>query len=262
MRVGILGFGNMGEAFAAGLRARQPESTLLVHEKVESRSRLARERYGAKVCETLAEIAATSEVLIIAVKPQNIEGLFTELKSFSRGKRIVSIVAGKRIAQFEAGLATDQVVRFMPSLAAKEGKAAVGVSFGGSVEPEFRSQAISIATAIGTPVELPEELLAAITGLSGSGLAYVFAFLHAMALGGVQSGLSYATALEVALQVADGAVALLRTGGEHPISLLSKVTSPAGTTIAGVRALEEGGLTAAVMDAVVRATERARELEG
>lgn len=261
MRIGILGFGNMGEALAAGLRERQPESELSVCEKVEARSRLAAERYGAKICATPAEIAAAAEILIVAVKPQNTDELLARMKSASRGARVISIVAGKRIAYFQEGLGTDQVVRFMPNLAAREGKAAVGVSYAPAVRAEFRSQALQIAQAIGVAVEVSEELLAAITGISGSGLAYVFAFVHAMALGGVQAGLSYPTALSVALEVAEGAVALLKKDGGHPIDLLSKVASPGGTTIAGVRALEEGGFTAAVMDAVVRASQRAHELE-
>ena len=261
MRIGILGFGNMGEALAAGLRERQPDCELAVYEKVEAQSRLAAERYGAKVCATLAEIAAASEILIVAVKPQNTDELLAGLKSVSRGARVISIVAGKRIAYFQERLGTDQVVRFMPNLAAREGKAAVGVSCATTVQADFRSQALQIAESVGIAVEVGEELLAAITGISGSGLAYAFAFVHAMALGGVQAGLSYPTALAVSLEVAEGAVALLKKSGEHPIGLLSKVTSPGGTTIAGVRALEEGGFTATVMDAVVRASQRARELE-
>ncbi len=261
MRIGILGFGNMGEAFAAGLRERQPEWELAVYEKVEAQSRLAAERYGATLCASPAEIAEGSEILIVAVKPQNTDELLASLRPYCRQARVISIVAGKRIAYFQEGLGTDQVVRFMPNLAAREGKAAVGVSCAAGVQPDFRAQALRIAQAVGTALEVSEELLAAITGISGSGLAYVFAFLHAMALGGVQAGLSYPTALSAAFEVAEGAVALLRKSGEHPISLLAKVTSPGGTTIAGVRALEEGGFTAAVMDAVVRASDRARELE-
>jgi pyrroline-5-carboxylate reductase len=114
---------------------------------------------------------------------------------------------------------------------------------------------------LGTPLELPEKLMPAVTGVSGSGIAYVFAFLHGLALGGAKAGMPYDTSLDAALTTLEGAVAALRNRQEHPVALLSKVASPAGTTIEGIHVLEERGFTAAVMDAVVAAARRAQEME-
>jgi len=262
MRIGIVGYGNMGEALAVGLAAADPSTSLVIYEKLESRRKAAGERAGIIVAASLSELCASAELLVIAVKPQSLGGLAPELKAFTRGKRVISIVAGTPIAYFQRELATEQVVRFMPNLAAKVGRAAVGVSFPSSPSADFRTAALSVASAIGTPFELPEELLASITGLSGSGIAFALAFLHDLALGGVRTGLAYPAALAIALETVEGAALLVRKSGEHPISLLSKVTSPAGTTIEGLRALEGSGFAAGVMDAVTRACERARELEG
>jgi pyrroline-5-carboxylate reductase len=149
----------------------------------------------------------------------------------------------------------------MPSLAAVKGASLVGVSFHPAATPQMRDDSLTIAGALGAHLEIKENLMSAMTGVSGSGLAYVFSFVHAMALGGVAAGFDYKTALSVAVAGLEGAVSLLKDG-THPLELASRVTSPAGTTIQGVRALERGGFTAAVMEAVEAAARRATELEG
>jgi len=174
----------------------------------------------------------------------------------------VSILAGTRIARLQEGLGTKQVARFMPNIAAVAGKALVGVSFAPEADPGFRADCLALAGAFGSTLEIPERLMAAMTGLSGSGLAYVFAFADAMALGGVAAGFDYATALRVAVETIESGAAMLRSAGAHPRELASRVASPAGTTIQGLRALERGGFAAAVMEAVEAAARRAQELEG
>lgn len=261
MKVGIVGFGNMGRAIAAGLRNRQPSTELLVYDKLSSQTQDA-ERLGALVCSEPAEICADSDLLVVAVKPQNCDELFDSFRSHSAESAVLSIVAGKPISYLREGLATNRVVRCMPNLAATVGKALVGITIPAETDERLRAAALEVAAAMGTPVEVPEELLAAVTGVSGSGIAFVFAFIHAMALGGTKAGLAYPTAIRSVTAVLEGACALLESSEEHPISLLSRVSSPAGTTIAGVKALEERGFTAAVMEAVEQAAKRAAELEG
>ena len=158
-------------------------------------------------------------------------------------------------------LGTKQVVRYMPSLAAAVGKALVGVSLPDDANEYMRHTAERIAQALGTPLFVPEKLMPAVTGLSGSGIAFVFEFVHALCLGAVQAGMSYDAALTGAVTVLEGAAAALRENGEHPVALLSKVISPAGTTIAGVEQLHRHGFDAAVAAAVTAAADRARELE-
>jgi pyrroline-5-carboxylate reductase len=212
-------------------------------------------------------------VTILAVKPQDASDLVECLVPFAKNKKFISIIAGKTL-DFYRKLDTPYIVRFMPNLAAMYRKAAVGVSFPPAAGAEktgvappadiaaFRRDALDIAAALGEPVEIPERLMPMMTGLSGSGIAFVFSFLHAMALGGVKTGLGYDKALGVALKVVEGAVEVVRRTGENPAALTAKVSSPAGTTIAGLQALEEAAFTAAVMRAVEEAAARAEDLEG
>jgi len=313
--IGIIGFGNMGEAFAAGLRAKLPEVKLSVVEKLSPRSSIAKDRYGALDCTgDWGKFFSLAEVTILAVKPQDAESLLREISPYSRGKRFISIMAGKPIALLQKHLPTPYLCRFMPNLAAMYGKAAIGVAFPeglpesqglsekqGIPKPQaqtlagqegisgsqgldeqqgsagvpsremlpsmeemdsFKAQCLQIAGAVGKPIQIPERLMPMMTGLSGSGIAFVFQFLHAMALGGVKTGFGYSAALETALQVVEGAVEVLRKTGETPSTWITRVASPAGTTIEGLQVLEEGGFTASVMGAVEAASRRAEELEG
>jgi pyrroline-5-carboxylate reductase len=259
-RLGIIGFGTMGEAFAAGLKRTMPNLPLTVFDVKSARVEEAARTAGLTVAKSAGELLQESDLTILCVKPQDLGALASEVRERSHGRRIVSILAGKRIQTISEGLATDQVARFMPSLAAVTGKGMVGVSFGPAAAACFKADCLAIAGALGRPLEMPEKLMSAMTGISGSGIAYVFAFVHAMALGGVAAGFDYPTALSIAVAGLEGAASLL-TGGEHPLALASRVASPAGTTIQGLRALEEGGFTAAVMKAVEAAARRATELE-
>ncbi|HUZ18127.1 MAG TPA: pyrroline-5-carboxylate reductase [Spirochaetia bacterium] len=261
MNLGIIGFGIMGRAIADGLRRSETSAQLFVYDKSESQTMEAQTRYGAFVCRTPAELCAKSELLLVAVKPQNTEELFVEFRELCSRMPVISIVAGRTISYFRSGLGTNRVVRCMPNIAATVGRALVGVTIPKGTDEAFRTLALTIIQAIGTPVEVPEEMIAAITGISGSGIAFVLAFLHAMSLGGTKAGLPYPTAQRAALAVLRGACELVESTGEHPISLLSKVASPAGTTIAGLSVFEERGVTSAVMEAVDAAARRAQELE-
>ncbi|GAB4223653.1 MAG: pyrroline-5-carboxylate reductase [Spirochaetales bacterium] len=273
--IGIIGFGNMGEAFAAGLKVRFPQATFAVVEKLPARSTLAKEKFSALDCTGDWEtFFSRVDVAILAVKPQDALTLLGEISPHSRGKRFVSIMAGTPISFLRKYLHTPYISRFMPNLAAMYGKAAVGVAFPeepagsepGSEDPasmeSFRKECLEIAEAVGRPIRIPERLMPMMTGLSGSGIAFVFQFLHAMALGGVKTGFPYPAALETALQVVEGAVEVLRNTGESPATWITRVASPAGTTIEGLQVLEEAAFSAAVMAAVEAASRRAEELEG
>lgn len=259
-RIGILGFGNMGSALAAGLR-RAGSFAVTVNDVRPERTREARERFGLAVVEDKKELFAGSDIVVLAVKPQEWRGLAPLLGGMGRGRAVISIMAGVGLAGIREELQADAVARFMPNLAAREARALVGVAFGEPAPEAFRAAALEVARAMGTPLEVSENLMAAITGISGSGIAFVFAFLHAMALGGVSAGLPYPKALAAALATVEGAVAVVRGSAENPIEWLTRVASPAGTTIRGIEALEAGGFTHAVMKAVEEAAARAREME-
>ncbi|MCF6335465.1 MAG: pyrroline-5-carboxylate reductase, partial [Spirochaetales bacterium] len=174
-----------------------------------------------------------------------------------------SIAAGKTIKYFEEKTGSTNIIRFMPNIAATVGKSIVAVAYGEKSDQEFRHEAMVIADSIGKALPLAESQMSAFTGLSGSGIAYVFSFIHALALGGTEQGIPYNESLEIAIQTVNGATALLSSGmkKENPIELLTRVISAGGTTIAGVKALENGKLTSTVMEAVKKASARARELE-
>ncbi|MDR2588169.1 MAG: NAD(P)-binding domain-containing protein [Spirochaetales bacterium] len=266
--IGLIGFGNMGEAFAAGL-AGQGGVKFGVAEKAAARLAAAREKFGAEdFTGRPGDLLDFADFTIIAVKPQDAASVLEKIAPYSRDKKFAAIVAGKTLDFYLSRLQTPYVARFMPSLAAMYQKAVVGVSFPPAPEgreaefADFRSQALEAAAAAGFALEIPESLMPVITAVSGSGLAFVFAFINALALGGVKTGLGYAEAAGLALRVTEGACEVLRRTGEAPSSLITKVASPAGTTIAGLQALEEAAFTAAVMRAVEEAASRAEELEG
>ncbi len=256
--IGIIGFGNMGSAMALGLKG--GEYRVLVAEKVPEVARLAADEHGFEVLDR-EELVSMSSIVVLAVKPQDLDDLISQIASRSAGKFFISNIAGRRISYLMDNLKAGAVARFMPNLAARYGKALVGVSFSPGAEDEFKKHSLQIAGAMGTPCEIPESLMPAVTGLSGSGIAFVFAFLHAMALGGVKSGIPYPSALEMALQVVEGAADVVRQSGKNPIEWLSRVVSPAGTTIQGVTELEKSGFTYGVLRAVELATEKAAALE-
>jgi pyrroline-5-carboxylate reductase len=258
--IGIIGFGNMGRALYKGLETRADAYVLLAAEHDAEKAAQAQKESGVRIVSN-EELASGAEIIIIAVKPQELPRLVSEIGGFTRNKKVISVVAGKKTDYFSGALHTDQVVRFMPNLAASAGCAAVGVSPGPRANAGFERECLEIARAVGTPYLIPENLMSAITGLSGSGIAYVFAFVHALALGGVESGFKYDQALDISLTTLEGALAVLKSSKNNPIEWLSRVVSPAGTTIRGVAALEELGFTHAVMKAVRSAAERAAELE-
>jgi pyrroline-5-carboxylate reductase len=255
----------MGRAIRGGLVRENADLRVGVVEKNAERRAQAVDREGAEdFTERIGELGDWADVIVLAIKPQDLADLAESIGRDLETANLVSILAGTPMDTIDGMLKPRRLCRFMPNLAALIGEAAVGVSFdrGESTEDaEFRDHALAAARAIGTPVEVKEELLAAITGVSGSGLAYAFRFIHALALGGTHEGLTYEQALATAVQMVKGAATLLQQNGEHPEAMLSKVTSPGGTTIAGVKQLEEGALTDAVMNAVSAAAERAREME-
>lgn len=250
----------MGEAIAAGLRRAEPEVNLVVMEPVDQKRRVARDRYGARVVDHPEPLFEAADIAVLAIKPQVLPGALPILGEYSEGQRIVSVAAGVPLGEYKKRLQTDEVVRFMPNLAATVGSAIVAICHD-SVEPTTLDYAFRIADAIGERLVIPERLMSAITGVSGSGIAYVFALAHAMALGGTKAGLPYRDSLTAAIGAIRGAADLMQSDPTHPVELLTRVASPGGTTIEGIAALEEGGYTASIMRAVVAAAERADELE-
>ncbi|HVE93493.1 MAG TPA: pyrroline-5-carboxylate reductase [Acidimicrobiales bacterium] len=255
----IVGGGKMGEALLAGLvRARWAAPTeLAVVEPVAERRRQLTETFpGVDVRAEPAESAGA----VIAVKPADVATAAKAISSAGCG-RVLSIAAGVATRTIEDNLdASTPVVRAMPNTPALVGAGASAIALGAAASPEDEAWARSILAAVGIVVTVPEDQLDAVTGLSGSGPAYVFLVAEAMIDAGERAGLSRETAEMLAKQTLLGASRLMVETGTPPVELRAAVTSPNGTTVAGLAVLDERDVRGAFVDAVKAATERSREL--
>jgi pyrroline-5-carboxylate reductase len=250
----VIGGGRMGEALAAGLAA--THEVLIVEASAGRRAELA----AAHPHWAVAEEAPPGSEIIVAVKPAQVAAVCAALGP-GRPARLLSIAAGVTTAAIEAALGVAvPVVRAMPNTPAVVGAGASAIAAGAHAGPDDLAWATRLLGAVGTVATVDEHLLDAVTGVSGSGPAYVFLLVEALIDGGVLVGLPRPVARELAVQTLLGAARLLSETGEPPEALRAAVTSPGGTTAAALRALERGGMRAAVIDAVTAATERAAAL--
>lgn len=264
MKIAILGVGNMGRALLDGnleTGALRPEEVRLFDLKTEAVAALAAER-GATAAKSAAEAVEGAELVLLAVKPQTLEGLCAALPA-PEGATYLSIAAGVPSAAIESWLGEGaRVVRAMPNTPALVGAGASAICAGAKAGEEDLLRAEAVLKAVGLVRRVPEAQLDAVTGLSGSGPAYGYLMIEALADAGVAEGLPRPLAQELAAQTLLGAAKMVLDTGEHPGVLKDRVCSPAGTTIAGVAALERGGLRATLIDAVVAAAARSRALGG
>jgi pyrroline-5-carboxylate reductase len=259
-RLQIIGGGKMGEALLAGLLAKGWASAdeLRVVEKLPDRADALRKAHPGL---TVAAEPGPAEGHLVAVKPGDVEAVCRALPTGAPGTRVLSIAAGVTLARLEAAVPPGTpVVRAMPNTPALVGAGAAAIAPGRDATDDDLAWAESILGAVGAVVRLDEPLLDAVTGLSGSGPAYVFLVVEALVEGGVLAGLPRPVAQTLATQTVLGAARLLDESGEGPEALRAAVTSPGGTTAAGLRALERAGVRAAFLDAVMAATDRSREL--
>ena len=263
-RIGLVGGGNMALALVRGLLSsgRVTATSVRVSDPSDTRRALLTEKYGIETTADNETLAGWANVLVLAVKPQLIETAIRSLgDSLPADALVVSIAAGVPLAVLEALLrAGTRVVRAMPNTAAMALAGATALSAGSHATSTDLETARGLFEAVGTAVIVDEPLLDAVTGLSGSGPAYVMLVIEALADGGVKMGLSRETALGLAAQTVYGSAKLLLETKEHPARLKDMVTSPGGTTIAGLHALESGGIRPALIGAVERATLRSQEL--
>jgi pyrroline-5-carboxylate reductase len=260
-RLSIIGGGRMGDALLGGLVASgwaAPEDLAVVEAVAARRDELSAARPGVAV---LAEPAA-AESVVIAVKPADVDDAVRAAVAAGAG-RVLSIAAGVTLARLESAAgASVPVVRAMPNTPALVGKGASAIAGGSDASEDDLAWAESVLGAVGTVVRVTEAQLDAVTGLSGSGPAYVFLVAEAMIEAGVLTGLPRPTAVALVEQTLLGAATLLVEGDDGPEALRAAVTSPGGTTAAGLRALESAGVRSAFLDAIVAATDRSRELGG
>jgi pyrroline-5-carboxylate reductase len=263
-RIGFVGCGNMGEALVKGLvEANVVEAgTLMAADTRGDRLADLERRYGVRIAKDNVELVRESDVVVLAVKPQIMKAVLTEIASpLSRRQLVISIAAGVATTTIRTGVGKDiRLIRVMPNTPALVLEGATAIAKASGLEAGDLEIAQEIFGAVGKVVVLEEELMDAVTGLSGSGPAYVAVVIESLADGGVKMGLDRATAMLLATQTVLGAAKLLLETGVHPGSLKDMVSSPGGTSITGIAALEEGGIRTTFIKAVERATLRSREL--
>ncbi len=263
-RIGFIGAGNMAEALIKGLLQASvfPVSRISASDVDPARRRLIGTTYGITVEAENPEVAAKSDILLLAVKPQVMGEALASLKgSVTAEHLVISIAAGVPIAFLTRRLPpTSRIIRVMPNTPALVLQGASALAAGEHTTPEDVEAALTIFRAVGKAVVVSEHLLDAVTGLSGSGPAYIFIVIEALADAGVKMGLPRETAMLLATQTVLGAAAMALETGKHPGQLKDMVTSPGGTTLAGLHALESAGLRAAFLTAVEAATRRSQEL--
>jgi len=262
--IGFIGAGNMAEALVRGLleaKLVSPEQ-LIACDILEARRQQIRERYGVRTVGEGREVAANASIIILAVKPQDMEAALKGIAaSINQTKTIISIAAGIPISFCAQHLpAKTRIIRVMPNAPALVLAGVAGIAKGEHATAEDLQIAEMIFSAIGTTVMVEEKHLDAVTGLSGSGPAYVFLFIGALGDGGVKMGLPQDVARLLAAQTVLGATKMLLESGRNPAELVDIIASPGGTTIAGLHALESGGFRGTLMNAVEAATIRSREL--
>lgn len=267
-RIAFLGAGQMATALARGFInakvARQED--VIASDAYEPQLPRFQKDTGGHTKTTLSNVEAVqnADVVFLSVKPQVMGALLDEIRSVVEATPhllVVSIAAGVTLENITSKLGPRaRVVRVMPNTPCLVGETAAAYSLGGQATQEDSKLVSRLLSAVGLGMEVPEKLLDAVTGVSGSGPAYVYQFIEALADGGVRAGLPRDVAARLAAQTVLGAAKMVIETGEHPAVLKDRVASPGGTTIAGLHALEQGGLRATVINAVVATTERSKEL--
>jgi pyrroline-5-carboxylate reductase len=262
-KLGFIGVGNIGEALVKGLLAvgaAKPEQ-IWVSTRRKERVEEIKKVYGVHAGSN-ADVAREAEVVVLAVKPQILDQVLRGIShELSHEKLIISVAAGVPIAALERRLHPPmRIVRAMPNTPATVGAGATAIAAGEHATDADLALATSLFDSVGMTVQLEESQLDAVTGLSGSGPAYLFLIIEALADAGVKVGLSRRASLQLAAQTVLGSAKLLIQSGQHPGVLKDMVTSPGGTAIAGLHTLEAGGLRNVLMNAVEAATRRSREL--
>lgn len=265
MKLGVVGCGKMGTALIQGaIRSGVVAAgDVMGCDLYESSREAFAKATGASVSADLAPVATACDVLLLCTKPHDIPKALADAVNLSAGqpRLVISIAAGLTLAALEAAAAENfRVVRAMPNTPALVGQGAAGYCLGTRATAADSQIAKSLLGAVGIALEVPERLMDAVTGLSGSGPAYIYLVIEALADGGVRAGIPRADAIRLAAQTVLGAASMVLETGEHPAVLKDMVTSPGGTTIAGLAVLEQHGVRSALIEAVGAATQRATEL--
>ncbi|MDR0843475.1 MAG: pyrroline-5-carboxylate reductase [Acidobacteriota bacterium] len=263
--IGFIGTGNMGGAVLRGLlqSGRAEKSNVIASDSDKGKLSALAETYGVRTAAANTELLRAADIVVIGVKPYHLDALLEEIAAASReGQLFVSIIAGAPVEKLSAKLHPKAaVVRVMPNTPAAVLAGAAAIYAGKNVPPELLADVVEIFEGAGKAVVIQNEaLMDAVTGLSGSGPAYIFLAIEALSDAGVQLGITRKESTLLAAQTVYGAAKMLLETGKSPAELKDMVTTPGGTTAAGLRMLEKGGFRATIMDAVEAAAARSRNL--
>ncbi len=264
-KIGFLGAGNMAGALIKGLlsaKLYRPQE-MIVSDVLPAQLNKIKRTYKVDGVKSNREVVRTAQTIVLAVKPQILDSVLAEVQPEVTTKQLfISIAAGVPLRRLEAGLGnTARLVRVMPNTPALLGKGMAVIARGSKAKPQDEKLTLTLFRGVGEAVAVKDEaLLDPVTGLSGSGPAYLYLFAEALIAGGIQEGLSPKVAAQLTFQTIEGAVAMLKETGKSPKELREMVTSPGGTTLAGLSCLEEGQFFATVAAAVSAATHRSKEL--
>jgi pyrroline-5-carboxylate reductase len=263
-RIAILGSGKMGEALVAGLVSagwREPHEIVAADRRPERLQEVSA-RFGVETTSSNTDAVAGAEIVVLAVKPQDMEALLAEIGGLLTGDQtVLSIAAAIPTSAIEEHLgAAVPVVRAMPNTPATVHEGMAGLAAGAHAGDEHLSKAEELLAHVGRTVRVPESYMDAVTAVSGSGPAYFALLAESMIEAGILLGLSREVSTELVVQTMLGTAKLLRDGKMHPVELRESVTSPGGTTIAAIRELEQAGVRAAFLNAIQAAMQRSKEL--
>lgn len=262
-KIAFIGAGKMAEALIGGLISKNvfSKDEIVACAPSEGTRRHMAETYGVRIFETAAEAVSQADLIVLAVKPKHVEGvLHEEGVEIGKGKTLVSIVAGLGVNKLKSYVPDAKIVRVMPNHCCMVLEGAMGYTCDETMDDSEKSRIASILCAVGLAVEVPESYMDAITGIAGSSPAFMYQVIEAMADAGVMNGLSRTDAIQLAAQSMLGAAKMVLCTGKHPAVLKDEVCSPAGTTIVGVRTLEDYGLRSAMIAAVDNTIARSREM--
>jgi pyrroline-5-carboxylate reductase len=265
-KIGFIGGGQMAKALAGGALSAglvATEQLVIAEPNAAQREAFASAVGKTQMCSDPGDVFAACDRVVLAVKPQVLKNIAADLaKRIEPRHLLVSIAAGISLPQLQELLGTKRIVRVMPNTPSQVGAGASAIASDNSALEEDVAWVERLMSAVGLVVRVPDHLLHAVTGLSGSGPAYLYLAIEALSDGGVAQGLPRELATKLAAQTVLGAAKMVIDTGLHPGELKDQVTSPGGTTIAAIRQLEKAGLRSALMEAVAAATDRSRELGG
>jgi pyrroline-5-carboxylate reductase len=262
-KIGIIGLGNMGESIVKALINRSLKKDFLLFAEVKKeRVTYIEKTYGLKSAKSLSELVQKTDYIVLAIKPQDAKEVIQEISpSLNDKKLIISIMAGITTSNILSFIGKPiRIVRLMPNICVKVGEGMTGITSNRAVTKEERAKIQKMLSPLGYFVEVGEELMDAITALGGSGPAFFLLFLEAMIDAGVKTGLPRDKAKTISLQVMKGTLKMLEVEKIHPTVMRDMITSPGGTTIAGIAILEERAFKGNVIEAVAKACKRAKEL--